>query len=214
MSPKAVFKLLFKTPAARTFMCWLIATYIRFVYYSSVRNIVIHKDAGPYMRGELPAVFAFWHGRLLLMPMIRPQGRKMHVFTSNHRDGEMMARTMNHFGFGTVRGSSTRGGARGAKQAIRALKAGDNVSITPDGPKGPALKVQPGLLILAHMTGVPVIPVTYASSRYKQIRSWDKFMLALPFGRIHYSIGAPLLNVTKEVLEEEMLRLTCEVDAL
>jgi len=173
----------------------------------------IDNAAQPYMCGELPAVFAFWHGRLLMMPTACPPKRKMQVLISTHRDGEMIARTMHHFGFGTVRGSTTRGGITAAMNAVKALQAGENVSITPDGPRGPAMRVQPGILSIAQLAGVPVIPVTYASTCHKRMHSWDRFMVALPFGSLYYKVGVPLTDASKELLEERMVKLTEEVDA-
>lgn len=166
----------------------------------------------PYAEGKLNGVYAFWHGRLLLMPMICPPGRKMHVLISTHRDGEMIARTMHHFGFGTVRGSSTRGGITAGMNAVKALQSGENVSITPDGPKGPIMQVQEGIITIAELAGLPIIPVTYASSRHKRMRTWDRFMVAMPFGTIYYKMGAPMLKPTKEALEREMVRITEDVD--
>ncbi|HEU5048578.1 MAG TPA: lysophospholipid acyltransferase family protein [Rickettsiales bacterium] len=209
---KKPLKRLFKTAAFHTFVCWLIACYIRLVYYSSRRRMTIDPAAQIYMNGELPAIFAFWHGRLLLMPMICPPGRKMNVMISTHGDGEVIARAMHNFGFETVRGSSRRGGSSAALNAVKALQAGENVSITPDGPRGPAMKVQQGSTSISGMAQVPVIPVTYSASRNKRMRSWDSFMLALPFGRICYKIGAPLFDASPEALEKDMVRLTEEVD--
>jgi lysophospholipid acyltransferase (LPLAT)-like uncharacterized protein len=144
--------------------------------------------------------------------MLHPRSRKMHVLISTHRDGEMIARTMHRFGFNTVRGSTTRGGMTAAMQAVKALLAGDNVAVTPDGPKGPVMKVQPGVVTIAEMAGVPVVPVTYASTRHKRMRTWDRFMVALPFGTIYYRVGAPMMGARAELLEQEMVQLTQEVD--
>jgi len=209
---KKLFKRLFKTASFRWLICFLTANYIRLVYCTSRVRMDMDDDAKAYLAGKEPAVFAFWHGRMLMMPPIYPPGRKMHVLISTHRDGEMIARTMHRFGFGTVRGSSTRGGATAATQAVRALLAGENVAVTPDGPKGPVMQVQPGVLAIAEMSGVPVIPVTYASTRHKCMRSWDRFMVALPFGTIYYRVGAPMMGAKTALLESEMARLTRGVD--
>lgn len=213
LAMKSLFKRLFKTEAFRVFICSFIAGYIRFVYFTSRKHRDVHPESVAYVMGKEPSVFAFWHARMLLMPMICPPGRKMHVLISTHRDGELIARTMHRFGFGTVRGSTTRGGAAGAMNAVRTLKNGDNVSVTPDGPKGPAERVQLGVLAIAQFAGVPVIPATYATTRGKRARSWDRFIIALPFGTIYYKIGAPIFGGTRETLEEEMQHITKDVDA-
>jgi lysophospholipid acyltransferase (LPLAT)-like uncharacterized protein len=136
----------------------------------------------------------------------------MNVLISTHGDGELIARTMHRFGFATPRGSSTRGGARAAIISVKAIRRGENVSVTPDGPKGPPCKVQPGILTIAEMAGVPIVPITFSSTRHKRMRSWDRFMVALPFGHIYYAAGKPLLNATPEQLEEVMVAQVAMVD--
>ena len=151
MSANRLFKQWFKTPLFRTVVCTLIAWYIRLVYYTSWRRMEVHPDTALYVHGERQAIFAFWHGRLMMMAMLKPYKRHMNIMISKHRDGELIACTMHKFGFGTVRGSSSRGGAVAAKQVIKALQAGDNISITPDGPRGPAMKLQPGIITIAEI---------------------------------------------------------------
>jgi lysophospholipid acyltransferase (LPLAT)-like uncharacterized protein len=209
---KKLFKRFFKSAFSRWLTCIVAAQYIRLVYYTSARQVEIAPMAEPYMRGDLPVIFAFWHGRMLMMTMVRPPKRKGHVFISTHRDGELVAGTMEHFGLSTVRGSTRRGGGSAALRAVKVLQAGDNLVMTPDGPRGPLMKVQPGLLAIAQMAGVPVIPASYSSTRHKRMRTWDRFMVALPFGRIYYCIGAPMTDATPEALEKEMVRLTEEAD--
>ncbi len=202
-----------KADTSRGVLCWLIAQYIRFVYATSRKKITIHAAAQSYMRGEQPILLSFWHGRLLMMPIMRPLGRRMHVLISTHRDGELIARTMHHLGFGAIRGSSRRGGIGAAVNVVKTLKKGDNVSITPDGPRGPAMQVQPGILTLAALAKVPIVPMTCAATRCKRMPSWDRFMVALPFGTLHYIVGAPMWNPTREALEQVMVQITEEADA-
>lgn len=114
-------------------------------------------------------ILAFWHGQLLMMPHMC-LGRPLDVMISSHRDGEMIARTMIRFGFGAVRGSSTRGGAVALKGAIRSIRAGRDVVVTPDGPKGPARVVQPGVIELARATGAAIFPVAYGARKKKAFR--------------------------------------------
>ncbi len=132
----------------------------------------VHVGARPIQearaRGE-NAILAFWHGQLLMMPHMC-MGRPLDVMISRHADGEMIARTMVHFGFGAVRGSSTRGGAVALKGAIRSIRAGRDVVVTPDGPKGPARVVQSGVIELARATGAPIVPVAYGVRKKKAFR--------------------------------------------
>lgn len=211
---KVLFKRLYKSDIFRAVLCWLIASYIRFVYYTSRIVLTVEDAAQPYMRGELPAVYSFWHGRLLMMPMICPPKRRMHVLISAHRDGVIIASAMHHFDFGTISGSSSRGGATAAIKSVKLLQAGENVSITPDGPRGPAMQAQEGIITIAQTANVPVLCVTYSSTRHKRARSWDRFMIALPFGRIYYKIGLLTENISQKTLDAKMNLLTQQVDEL
>ncbi len=170
----------------------IIASYIHLLYFTARVRRQVHPEAMPYVRGEQPAIFAFWHGRMLLMARFCPPKRPMWVMISSHRDGQWIARAMRAFRFGTVRGSSSRGGHGALRNALGRLKAGHNVSLTPDGPRGPFEVAQPGAIKLAAMSGVPVIAVSFASSFSLRAHSWDRFLLAFPFGRLSFVAAAPL----------------------
>ena len=114
--------------------------------------------------GGEPYILAFWHGRQFLMPYAYP-GRRIAILISEHRDGELISRTMNRFGFRTARGSTTRGGASGLKAILRSLRLGWDAAFTPDGPRGPARAVQPGVIAAARLSGAPIIPVTFSCSK-------------------------------------------------
>ncbi|MEE9591901.1 MAG: DUF374 domain-containing protein [Thermodesulfobacteriota bacterium] len=111
-------------------------------------------------------ILAFWHGRLMLMPLIY-RGRGISVLVSQHRDGELVARTMKGLGIDSVRGSTTRGWLGGVKRLLRAVKDGRDIAITPDGPKGPRFKAQTGIINIAKATGLPIIPMTFGASKKK-----------------------------------------------
>ena len=136
-------------------------------------------------------LFAFWHARML--PLVYThRGRGIVVLVSRHRDGEWIARTIERLGFGTVRGSSTRGGEEAMRALIAATAAHPMLAFTPDGPRGPAERVKPGVVWLASRTGLPVVPVATASSRAHVFRSWDRFRVPLPFARVHVAYGEPI----------------------
>ena len=185
-------KRILKHPFTQKLISWLLAQYIRLVYITSFKTYHFHPAAIPYMKGEDNAIFAFWHGRMMMCPTIEPHARKMHVLISHHRDGQLISEVISHFGESTISGSSSRGGMAAVKEILRVLKNGDNVSITPDGPRGPIQIVQPGVVTTARLAGKPVLPVTFSTSHCKRMRSWDRFMLAYPFGRIVFYVGAPI----------------------
>ncbi len=130
-----------------------------------------------------PFILAFWHGRLLMMPISVQKQTRVNVMISHHGDGEIIARTIKHWGQDSIRGSASKGAAAAIKQMLKVLKKGDVAVITPDGPRGPRMRAQEGVIRLAAMAGVPVYPVSYSTTRGKILGSWDRFFLAAPFSR-------------------------------
>jgi lysophospholipid acyltransferase (LPLAT)-like uncharacterized protein len=130
-------------------------------------------------------------------------GSGLKILISRHRDGELITRTVRHFGLETVRGSSTRGGIAGIKGLARALQEGYDVCIAPDGPRGPRCKVQPGVIQLARITGFPVFPFTFSAFPRKVLSSWDRFIIPYPFSRGVFVFGEPI-SVDRAATEEEI----------
>jgi len=118
-----------------------------------------------WKRGE-NVILAFWHGRLMMMPQMY-RGKGISVLVSHHQDGELVARTMKGLGIDSVRGSSTRGWLGGVKGLLKSARSGKDLAITPDGPKGPRYRAQRGILQLAKVTGLPIIPMAFGASKKK-----------------------------------------------
>jgi lysophospholipid acyltransferase (LPLAT)-like uncharacterized protein len=137
-------------------------------------------------------ILAFWHRHLLLMPYAY-RGRRISVLVSQSKDGELIARTVARFGIDASRGSSSRGGAQGMRSLLRKAADGYDLAFTPDGPRGPAEVVQPGVILAAAATGLPVQPVALAATRCRRLRSWDRFVVPLPLSTVHFVYGEPLL---------------------
>ncbi len=125
-------------------------------------------------------IIAFWHDQQLMMPLAY-RGQSAHILISQHRDGELICGIVNRFGFGAVRGSTTRGGGLALRQLIRLGRSGVDLVVTPDGPKGPRHIVQKGVVQLAQVTGLPIIPLTFTCSKKKSFRaginSFCRFLL-------------------------------------
>ena len=137
-----------------------------------------------------PVIFVFWHGRLLpLVHVHRSEGTV--VLVSEHRDGDYAAGLLHHFGFGTVRGSSTRGGVRGLKGLIRAARKGLDLAITPDGPRGPNRELKLGALTAARFTGLPLVPIGVGVTSAWRARSWDGLIVPKPFSTVRVAYGRP-----------------------
>lgn len=118
-------------------------------------------------------ILVFWHDQQLMMPLAYLAYRKgagAHILISQHRDGELIRRIVKGFGFGTVRGSTNRGGSAALRQLIRLGRAGEDLVVTPDGPKGPRHVAQKGVIYLAQVTGLPIIPLSFSCSKKKSSR--------------------------------------------
>lgn len=136
-------------------------------------------------------MFVFWHGQML--PLVRVhQGQGVVVLVSEHGDGELIAGILESRGFSTARGSSTRGGSRGLRELVRAARAGHDLAVTPDGPRGPAGQCKPGVVTAARLAGLPIVPVVCAAERAWYLNSWDRFALPRPFSAVNVIYGPPI----------------------
>lgn len=133
-------------------------------------------------------IYAFWHGRMLI-PLFTHRRRRISILISQHRDGEIISRVARVLGYNPVRGSTTRGGARALREMLRQAKRGGCLAITPDGPRGPRFIFQSGAVKLAQLTGLPILPVGIGIERKKVLRSWDRFVIPLPFSNCVYVFG-------------------------
>ena len=147
-------------------------------------------------------LYAFWHGRMLILAYTH-RGQKNQVLSSRHRDGQTSARIIQRLGFGTVWGSTTHGGVEALLKMANKVREGYDIAITPDGPKGPAFKVQPGAVFVARKSGVPIIPITNSARRKWTLKSWDGFIIPQPFSRAVVFIGKPIY-VPAELSKEEL----------
>jgi lysophospholipid acyltransferase (LPLAT)-like uncharacterized protein len=145
-------------------------------------------------RARRPVIFVLWHGQMLPL-LYHHRNQAVRVLISEHRDGELIARTALALGFGTVRGSSTRGSGRALLGLVREVEGGRDIAMTPDGPRGPAKSFAPGALVVAQRTGALIVPVTAAAKSAWHLKSWDRFMIPKPFARVVISYG-PMSKVS------------------
>ena len=160
---------------------------------------------------------ALWHNRLLIFPFVLQRffsNRRGAALISASRDGDLLADAIARFGFDVVRGSSSRLGASAILQLTDVLASGRDVVITPDGPRGPAYELGPGIIFLAQKSGAAVLPVNMEYSRCWRLKSWDRFILPRPFAKIRVIIGHPhRVRSTNTVDDFEAERL-CLQDAM
>jgi hypothetical protein len=155
------------------------------------RKRLVNADAYlALVKGGQPVIFAFWHGDMLPL-LFSHFGQRVSLLISEHRDGEIIARIGESLGYGSVRGSTTRGAGRALLGLIRELETGSSIAVTPDGPRGPARTFAPGALVAAQRAGAPIVPVgAWASSAWR-LRSWDRFMVPKPFARVVVAYAEP-----------------------
>jgi hypothetical protein len=149
------------------------------------------KTVEPLWAAGTPVIYVVWHARLLLLPYLYRE-RGFRALVSLSEDGAMIADLVRRFGFVTVRGSSSRGGAEGLRGLARAIGEGHSVVVVPDGPRGPGEVLKPGVVALARLTGAHVVPVAVGASSEWRARSWDEFRIPKPFSRCVVRFGAPI----------------------
>ncbi|MBN2400199.1 MAG: lysophospholipid acyltransferase family protein [Candidatus Aminicenantes bacterium] len=195
-------------------LSWLL---IEAVVASSRVTISGHDKITGLLNEKLPVIFIFWHRHLLfVIHQFKNSGARPLISLSS--DGELVTAVAQEFGMKPIRGSSSKGGARAFLNMVRSVQEENaQVLITVDGPKGPARQIKTGTVQLALKTKAHIIPISWSSSRVKILeKSWDRFMIPLPFGRIHFAYGQPLqisasdeanLQKTADMLAEKLNQL-------
>ncbi|HMO79212.1 MAG TPA: lysophospholipid acyltransferase family protein [Pyrinomonadaceae bacterium] len=165
--------------------------------------------------GKLP-IYAFWHDRIVSGTYYF-RDRGIIVLSSTSFDSEYTARCIQRFGFGIIKGSSTRGGIQALVGMIRMMKQGFAMAFTLDGPKGPRYEAKSGPVLLAKKTGNPLVPFVIECKRFWTIKSWDRLQIPKPFTRARLMVGEPVYveqDARDERLEEKRLELQTRLDKL
>jgi hypothetical protein len=206
----------------RALLCWAIHLYIRFVFLTN--RWTVEGGAVPHrLRAQGRSfILAFWHGRLMMIPMAWQRLAPMHMLISAHRDGRIIADSVTYFGVDSIAGSTRRGGSAALRAMLKRLGDGDCVGITPDGPRGPPMQASSGIVNVARLARAPIVPIVFATSRRRVLRTWDRFHLALPFGRGVFLWGEPIeitgdgdpedLERSRALVEHRMNDIAAEAD--
>jgi len=184
---------------------------MRFFWYTSKKNF--------HIEGEITqkqSIVVCWHAELLMSPQAyRYFHKKQHAsaIMSRHFDGDMIAKSLMNFSINPLRGSSSRGAKQVLLEAFRALKKGDDLLVTPDGPRGPRHHISNGAIALAHKAKAPVLTVHFRPKSYWSLKSWDKFIIPKPFTEIDFylenvSLEGMDLDEAKIYLREKMMEHT------
>jgi lysophospholipid acyltransferase (LPLAT)-like uncharacterized protein len=191
-----------RNPKVQRAVSWLGAMLIRgWVGTVHYQDRSVGPRTLPNRRGRTPRryLYAFWHEHMLL-PACRYPIPDLHVLISTHSDGQLITDIVHRLGLKTIRGSTTRGGSEALRQFLR-ISRESHIVLTPDGPQGPRRVLQQGVVYLASRTGLPIVPVAFAHRRAWRAKSWDRFVLPLPFGR-GFCVTTPPLFVPRSVTPE------------
>ena len=154
------------------------------------KKIFHHKK----IRDDETFIFVAWHGDLVSQPFsyfkLRPNGR-VKTIISQSKDGEIITKVYSYFGAGAIRGSSSKGGTKALISTIKEIKAGCDIALSPDGPRGPRFSIADGVIAIAQKSGARIIVLNSKPSKYWQFNSWDKFILPKPFGKIDFYMVEP-----------------------
>jgi len=215
-------KALTRSDAVRRPLCWLGAQYIRAVHATGRWEVVGGAVPAAFWDRGQPFILAFWHGRILMMPYCWRRSRPIGMLISDHRDGQIIARTVRHFGIDTISGSTTRGGGPALRAMLKSLKDGVCVGVTPDGPRGPRMRAAAGIVQLARLSGASIVPCTFSAVRRRQLGTWDGFVVAWPFSRGVFVWGEPIavpreaddqaLEQVRQQVERTLIAITADAD--
>ncbi len=166
---------------------------ILYLIGKTLRIQIINRDVESRLEKQGKAIiYTFWHGRMLYFPYLYRFSNKSTILTSPSEDGEIVARTAKIFGFSSIRGSSFKRGGPALLKMTRSIKEGKAVTMVADGSRGPLYKVQEGIINLAYLTGAPILPVVYGVKNKIQLKTWDRFIIPLPFSKIKVMYGDPV----------------------
>lgn len=191
---------------------WIISVPIA-IYFHLV-NRTNRVDRPPFPIPE-PYILAMWHGRLVMLPMFRNGKKKpLIALISGHRDGQIISKVAALFGIQTVVGSTSKGGMRAVRELMRFAREGHSLFVTPDGPRGPRMHSSDGILDLARLTGLPILPAAMSAKRSTILNSWDRFLIPWFFSKVVIRWGEPIVMTADDDKAEVRARLDAALIAV
>ena len=199
----------------------LAVAYVRLLYRTVHLEHVGRESLLEARREAGAVVLSVWHSRLVMIPNAHLDA-PLTVLVSRHGDGRRLGRLFNTLGFELAFGSSSRGGAIGMREALRAAARGHAIGLAPDGPRGPRREAKDGVVALARLSGLPILPVAYSARPFRRLKSWDRMLIPFPFGRGVIVYGEAIyvprdsdeaaLERLRGRVDEELDRVTDEAD--
>ena len=196
------------------FLAFIIFLYIKLVNATSV---IIEKNTHTpnyYWNNNKPFILAFWHSQLMMISFCWKSKTKINILASGHSDGRFGAIVGNYFNLNNIQTSSTKKSIS-LKPIFKLLKDSNYLGITPDGPRGPNQRVSEGIIKIAKTTQVPIIPVGFASSKFKRLKSWDSFLITQPFSKWAFVWGESITipkNCTDGEIEKFKKKLELKIN--
>ncbi|MDR3498321.1 MAG: lysophospholipid acyltransferase family protein [Parvibaculum sp.] len=229
-------KRIIQSEAAQTAIAFAAAMLIKFVRRTSRFEVRRGDIAARFWTGDEPFIGATWHGQNLILPALWHNWREMRILVSRHGDGEIVSKVMHFLGVGTIRGSGVpkgeerrskfkgKGGAGALRAMVRALGENISVGMTADLPPGPARRAGDGIVMLARLSGRPIVPVAATTRARYQLNNWDRFTVNLPFSKGALVWGEPIyvprdadpeaLELARQRVEDELNAVTNEADRI
>ena len=207
------YKKIFRTKLAYSIICWIGAKYIKFVSFTTKWSFINKKYVENLWKKNESFILCFWHGRLLMMPLSWNIKKKINVLISAHSDGQLLSKTVKYFDIETIIGSSSKRGSEAIRNIIKSLKSGISIGMTPDGPRGPRMKINSAIIKIASLTGNKIVPLSYSVKKKIFLNSWDKFLVALPFGKGCFIWGKPI-KIKKNISNNEDLKLSNKLEKI
>lgn len=206
-------------------ICLTICAYMFLVYFSSRKKFIGYQTLLQAAQNHSPLLAIFWHNRLMMIPFAAQKIKKLcdgynfMTLTSKHGDGRFVGHVMEKFGLISIYGSTKDGrkSSRGIdfssmKKIFDGLKNGYSIGITPDGPRGPNQKINGEIVNIARISGAGILAVSYSSSNFIQLKTWDGLKIPLPFGRLCFYFDNAPVYVDKNSSKEEMEKIKISLE--
>ena len=205
----AIVKRILKSSFARNVAGWATAHYVRAIRPLGRLTFENKAALDKLIETGQPFIICYWHSRILMFPYVWPYRTQMNLLISRHRDGQLISHAAAFFRLNTIAGSSSKGGSQALRAMIRALRAGECVAVTPDGPRGPRMRVSSGVVHTARVAGVPLVPVAFTARRRMVMNSWDRFIVPWPFTGFRIRVGEPI--AVDEGADERAIEGVCQL---
>lgn len=215
-----LYKRVLRSNVVEIAICGICAAYLRAVYLTGAWSVQKDPEFERIWDSGKPFILCFWHGRLLMMPFAWSRQRIIHMLMSASWDGQLVTRMVRQFGIRAVTGSRNHGRIAAFRSMMNVVRRGEWVGITPDGSRGPHMRVSDGCINLARVAQVPLVPLTFSCSRGKVLKTWDRQLVPWPFCRGTFIWGAPIMvprtadQTARERLEKTLNDITEEADRL